>query len=66
MREDRPGDFHRGATPFLHFHYPVDGRLLADLRLGRGGFRRLDVSDEAGQQELLARVVELLDDETAR
>ena len=56
LRERRPGMFSRGSSPFLHFHYNRDGSIVADVQLSRRAITRFDVSDEAGQQEVLAVV----------
>lgn len=56
LHETRPGNFQLGSRPLLHFHYPPDGQIVADVRLADGRLVRFDVSDEAGQQELLAVV----------
>ena len=53
LREGRPGAFRYGPRPFLHFHCRPDGKIVADVRLSDGGFTRFDVSEEAGQQEVL-------------
>ncbi len=54
LREVRPGTFMHGSCPLLHFHYPPDGRIVADVRLSDGSVRRFDVSDEGGRQEVLS------------
>ena len=56
LREARPGEFRHGSRPFLHFHYHPDGKIVADVRLSNGGFTPFDVSDEAGQQEVLSMI----------
>jgi hypothetical protein len=60
LRERRPGDFQIGARPVLHFHYHADGSIVADVRLSKDGIEHFDVSDTAGQYELLAAVEEHL------
>ena len=54
LREGRPGTFRYGSRPFLHFHYHPDGKIVADVRLSDGAFTGFDVSEEAGQQEVLS------------
>jgi hypothetical protein len=61
LRELRPGNFLHGSHPILHFHYPADGQIVADLRLPDGRVTRFDVSAEDGQQELLAVIEGSLD-----
>ena len=56
LREGRPGTFQRGSSPFLHFHYHSDGTIVADVRLSSRGFIPFDVSEEAGQQEVLSAI----------
>ena len=53
LGERQPGTFHHGSRPFLHFHCHHDGRIVADVQLSKRGVTEFDVSDEAGQQELL-------------
>ena len=60
LREEQPGTFRHGSVPFLHFHYHPDGRIQADVRLSRRRFIGFDVSDEAGQQEVLSAIEEYL------
>jgi hypothetical protein len=60
LREAQPGTFHLGSRPLLHFHYHPDGTITADVRLSGRGFTPFDVSDEAGQQEVLALIEDLL------
>jgi hypothetical protein len=60
LRERRPGDFHMGSRSVLHFHYHADGTISADVRLSKHGVEHFDVSDAAGQYELLAAVEEHL------
>lgn len=62
LRERRAGDFHLGKRPVLHFHYHADGSIVADVRLKKHGVEHFDVSDAAGQYELLATVEEHLGD----
>jgi hypothetical protein len=56
LREGRPGTFQQGSRPFLHFHYHPDGTIVADVKLSSRGFSSFDVSDEAGQQEVLLAI----------
>ena len=56
LREVRTGVFQIGSKPFLHFHFPASGRLIADVRLSKRGFTPFDVSDEAGRHELVAAI----------
>lgn len=56
LREGQPGQFQRGSTPFLHFHCFPDGTIRADVRLSKRAITEYDVSDEAGQQELLSAI----------
>jgi hypothetical protein len=60
LRERRPGDFQIGTRPVLHFHYHADGSIVTDVRLSKHGIEHFDVSDTAGQYELLAAVEEHL------
>ena len=60
LREGRPGTFQHGSIPFLHFHYQRDGTIRADVRLSRRHITQFDVSDEAGQQELLSAIEQYL------
>ena len=60
LREGRPGTFQHGSIAFLHFHYRPDGRIRADVRLSRRHITQFDVSDEAGQQELLSAIEQYL------
>lgn len=60
LNEARPGVFHHGRTPFLHFHYRTDGSIRADVRLSKRGFTEIDASDDAGQQEVLLAVAKYL------
>ena len=62
LREGRPGNFRIGSRPFLHFHYQPDGEIVADIRLSDRGFTPFDVSDEAGQQEVLSVIERCLGD----
>lgn len=62
LHEGRPGTFRLGSLPFLHFHYPPDGRIVADVRLADGGITRYDVSDEESQQEALSAIEQCLSD----
>jgi hypothetical protein len=63
LRERQPGAFHHGTGPFLHFHYHPDGSIIADVLLSRRGVTEFDVSDEAGQQELLSTIERYLNDQ---
>jgi hypothetical protein len=57
LRESRTAVFAVGSRPFLHFHYHRDGSIRADIKLSRREpFTPFDVSDEAGQQEVLGIV----------
>ena len=61
LREGEPGAFQHGTRPFLHFHYHADGTIRADVRLSRrGGFTQFDVTEEAGQQEVLGAIEQYL------
>ena len=54
LRETSRGVFYRKGRAFLHFHEDPEG-LFADLRNAAGAdFDRFDVSDPAGQAEMLA------------
>ncbi len=56
LTEKRPGLFYIRSRAALHFHEDPAG-LFADLRRpGDPNFERLDVTDAAGQAELLARL----------
>jgi hypothetical protein len=56
LREVGTGTFMHGSHQLLHFHYHPDGEIVADVRGSDGQVERLDVSDEGGQQEVLAIV----------
>lgn len=56
LREGRPGRFQHGSHPLLHFHYHPDGTIVADAKLSKRRITEFDVSDEAGQQELLSAI----------
>ncbi len=56
LREPRPAEFEFESRPFLHFHYGADGTIVADVRLSDRRFIPFDVSEEAGQQEVLAAI----------
>ena len=56
LREPRPAEFEFESRPFLHFHYHADGTIIADVRLSKRRFIPFDVSEEAGQQEVLAAI----------
>ena len=60
LREEQPGTFRYGSVPFLHFHYHPDGRIQADVRLSRRRFTPFDVSEEAGQREVISAIDEYL------
>lgn len=60
LTEGRPGVFQVGTRPLLHFHYHPDGKIVADVRLSDGGFTPFDVSDEAGQHDVLAVIEDCL------
>ena len=60
LSERQPGTFHHGTRPFLHFHYHPDGTVVADVRLSKRGFSQFDVSEETGQQEVLAAIEQYL------
>ena len=54
LKEKSRGIFYRKSQAFLHFHEDPKG-LFADVRDATGrGFERIDVSEEAGRQALLA------------
>lgn len=61
LREARPAEFELESRPFLHFHYRPDGTIVADVRLSKRRFVPFDVSDEAGQQEVLAVIERYLE-----
>ena len=56
LREPRPATFECDSRPFLHFHYRSDGTIVADVRLSNRRFIPFDVSDDAGQQEVLEAI----------
>jgi hypothetical protein len=56
LREGRPGTFQHGSRPFLHFHYHPDGTIVADIQLSKRGVTPFDVSEAAGQQEVLSAI----------
>ena len=56
LSEPRPANFEYESRPFLHFHHRADGTIIADVRLSRRRFLAFDVSDEAGQQEVLGEI----------
>ncbi len=60
LSERQRGTFHHGPRPFLHFHYHPDGTIVADARLSRRGVTQFDVSEEAGQQEVLSAIEQYL------
>jgi hypothetical protein len=54
LTEKKRGTFYRKSRAFLHFHEDPRG-LFADLRdAADGDFERIDVTDPAGRQRLLA------------
>ncbi|HEV2530755.1 hypothetical protein [Phenylobacterium sp.] len=60
LTEKSPGTFYVKSRAFLHFHQDPKG-MFADLRDASGaGFERIDVTDAAGQAELVARARERL------
>ena len=61
LREPRPAEFELEFRPFLHFHYRADGTIVADVRLSNRRFVPFDVSEEAGQQEVLAAIERYLE-----
>lgn len=54
LQERQRGVFYLKGRAFLHFHADPTG-LFADIRSG-DGFDRLNVSDPAGAEALLARI----------
>lgn len=67
LRESRPAVFAIGTTPRVHFHYHRDGTIRADVRLSANEpFTPFDVSDEAGQQEVLGIVEGLVGEARAQ
>lgn len=56
LTEPRPAEFELRAQPFLHFHHRPDGSVIADVRLAERRFIAFDVSDDAGQGEVIAAV----------
>ncbi len=56
LREPRPATFEYESRPFLHFHYRADGTIIADVRLSNRRFIPFDVSEDAGQQEVLKAI----------
>ncbi len=61
LREPRAAEFEFESRPFLHFHYRADGTIVADVRLSDRRFIPFDVSEEAGQQEVLAAIESYLE-----
>lgn len=60
LKERSRGTFYRKARAFLHFHEDPKG-LFADLRDAAGvDFERLDVTEDAARERLLALVRERL------
>ena len=66
LREPRPATFEYESRPFLHFHYRADGTIIADVRLSDRRFIPFYVSEEAGQQEVLAAVESYLESQCGR
>jgi hypothetical protein len=77
LQEGRAGAFRYRSRDFLHFHFHPDGEIVADVRLsektlaGSSGPRRsqatravtrFDVSDEAGQGQLLSAIESFLEE----
>ena len=56
LREPRPAEFEFESRPFLHFHHRPDGTIVADVRLSKRRFIPFDVSEDAGQQEVLLAI----------
>ncbi len=56
LREPRLGTFEYESRPFLRFHYLADGTIIADVRLSKRRFIPFDVSEDAGQQEVLKAI----------
>jgi hypothetical protein len=56
LREPKPAQFEFESHPFLHFHHRPDGTIIADVRLSSRRFIPFDVSEEAGQREVLAAI----------
>ena len=61
LREPRPAFFEYESRPFLHFHYRDDGTIIADVRLSNRRFVPFDVSEEAGQQEVVESIERYLE-----
>ena len=61
LREPRPAEFELESRPFLHFHYHPDGTIVADVRLSKRRFLPFDVSEAAGQLEVLAEIERYLE-----
>ncbi len=61
LREPRPAEFEFESRPFLHFHYRADGTIVADVRLSNRRFIPFDVSEDAGQDEVLAAIERYLE-----
>jgi hypothetical protein len=56
LREKGRGVFYAGSRAALHFHEDPAG-LFADVRLpGAADFERVDVTGEAGREEVLSRL----------
>jgi hypothetical protein len=56
LSEPRPAEFELESRPFVHFHYQADGTIVADVRLSKRRFIPFEVSEQAGQQEVLAAI----------
>ncbi len=61
LREPRLAEFEFQSRPFLHFHYRADGTIIADVRLSNRRFIPFDVSEDAGQHEVLAAIERYLE-----
>ena len=58
LKEKKPGIFYYRSGAFLHFHEDPTG-IFADVKIG-DDWLRIEASGEAGQQEVLHRVSNLL------
>jgi len=61
LREPRPAEFEFESHPFLHFYYRADGTIVADVRLSHRRFIPFEVSEDAGQQEVLEAIERFLE-----
>ncbi len=61
LREARPAEFDYESRNFLHFHYRADAEIIADVRFSNRRFTPFDVSDDVGQQEVLAAIERYLE-----